>query len=449
MVDAEKREYPALPPDYVSLAQLRERWIQRQQEKKLKDEVEEEKNERGARTQKQDQDQRGVENDGDGKMGDGSLRGVGSRRVEKDGREMGVIEVKGKGKETEFGGFGNRERRKKKSKMKKQRNLEKKSAVDGETGKTEGDGSEEVQIIPRNEVKVGFPGVLSEDSSRRDESYGELKGIQERVSVSKVDVMPTNRVREEIPSVKKEAFRCGLRRNGNDRGFGYKSKKEYRVKLDATGVKLASEKKMEGEKEYDKKGRGRRNGGNGRLIAENESLEVCSETGGLNGRNENGLLGQSDNVRSKIGEHRVEEEGLNDNTVALGKKVEDELLDVESAKNGEKGRGQNGFGRHGNWRGNTGRKLGGSAFIDRKADNVRSKVKVNVGDTRRYASSGRYKDSWEKKQRESGMVWVRKEEKLGTDAAEVGSSGIHLFVQLLTVNNVGISLIRSRHAIIW
>ncbi|XP_011069796.1 glutamic acid-rich protein-like [Sesamum indicum] len=438
----QKKEDPSLPPDYVSLAQLQERWIQRQQEKELKDKLEEEKKERESGTQKRDQDQRGVENDRRGKMGDGSLRDVRWRRVEKDGREMGVAEVKGTGKEIELGGFDSLEERTKKNKEEKRNFEKKKSAVDGEMGKTEGDGCPEVEIIPRNEVKVGIPGVLRGESSRRDEGYGELKGIQERMSVSKMDVMPRNRVREEIPNVKKLASRSGLRRNGDDRGFGYTSKKEYRVKLDGTGVKLASEKKMEGEKEYDKKGRGRRNGGNVETYyqlkesragvncnevelesenkAEDESLEVCGETGGLNGRNGNGFLGQNNNLRSKIGEQRVAGEGLNDNRLESGNKVEGELLDVESAKNGENRRGQNGSERYGNWRGNTGRKIGVSAFIDWKADNVRSRVKA----TRSYANSGRYKDSWKTKPRESRMMWVRKEEKLGTDAAEVGSSGI-------------------------
>lgn len=464
MVDREKKEYPSLPPDYVSLAQLQERWIQKQQEKKLRDKLEEEKKEREARTQNQDENQRWSENDGRGKMGGGSLRDVPRRRVEKDGREMGVIEVKGKGKEIALDGSENGEEKKKNKRKKKKKRYfdKKKSAEDGEKEKTSGDGCEEVEIIPRNEVKVGIPGVLSGESSRRDESHGELKGTQERVGVSKVDVMPKNRVRKEIPNVKKMAFRGTLRRNGNDgKGFDCESKKDYRVKLGEAELKLASGKKMEGEKGYDKKWRGWRDGDIGGAYhqlkegradilkrnevelesenkAEDENLEVCSETGGLYGRNRNGFQGQSNNRRNKIGEHRVEGEGLNHNRVALGKKVEDDLLVVESAKNGEKGRSRNGFRRYRDWRGNTAPKLGGSTFNDRKVGDARSRVEMNVGDTRRYVSSGRFKDRWKTKQRETGMVWVKREEKPGTNAAEFGSSGNHLFVQSFTVTNVGI-----------
>ncbi|KAK6160598.1 hypothetical protein DH2020_003979 [Rehmannia glutinosa] len=412
MDQRERKEHPSLPPDYVSLAQLQERWLRKQKEKELKEKQEKEKierdaatqnenqnrkgfknekekelkekqekekierdaatqnenqnrkgfknekekelkekqekekKERDAATQNENQNRKGFKNDGRGKMDEKPLSDVPWRRVEKHD----AIEDKGKGKEIVIGDFENGDENKKDTKKKKNRHSSKKKyALNGEKEKLKseikvsegGDGSEEVKIVPQNEVKVGNQSGIN----------GGLKGIN------------------EIASVNRRDFRGGFRRNGDNQGSGYKSKKDNRVRLNQlkeTEVRFAVDKKG-----YSKEWRQRRRNDNngeccyklnenepdvlkGNVVepesekkAEDSNLEICSEKGGFNGRD-----------RNKTKEHRVERKGLNDNIAALEKKVDEEVLVVESSKNGEKGGIGNGYRRYGNSRGTMEEDLG-------------------------------------------------------------------------------------------
>ncbi|KAK6138858.1 hypothetical protein DH2020_027397 [Rehmannia glutinosa] len=361
MDQRERKEHPSLPPDYVSLAQLQERWLRKQKEKELKEKQEKEKIERDAATQNENQNRKGFKNEKEKEL------------KEKQEKEKKERDAATQNENQNRKGFKN----------------------DGR-----GDGSEEVKIVPQNEVKVGNQSGIN----------GGLKGIN------------------EIASVNRRDFRGGFRRNGDNQGSGYKSKKENRVRLNQlkeTEVRFAVDKKG-----YSKEWRQRRRNDNngeccyklnenepdvlkGNVVepesekkAEDSNLEICSEKGGFNGRD-----------RNKTKEHRVERKGLNDNIAALEKKVDEEVLVVESSKNGEKGGIGNGYRRYGNSRGNNGRRSGDLNSRDWKQGHMRSRVDANVGDRFRYTRSGRFEDRRSMKQRESGMMWVKKEEKLGDAAA--------------------------------
>ncbi|PIN05148.1 hypothetical protein CDL12_22310 [Handroanthus impetiginosus] len=415
MEEGEGKLDPALPPNYVSLAQLQKRWIQKQQEKKLKKKVEEEQRERDERSGgwiNENQNQRGLGNDLQEEMAGLSLRDVPRRQREKDGRKMGAIEDKGKGKEKIIGGFQDGEE-KKNNRRKKKSSRAKKSMADGEKEKHRseikeldgGDETEGVEIVPGNEVKVGIKGVLSRESSGRD---GGEKRVEEIRGVYMAEVLPRNEVRKEIQDAKRVEYRSGFRRNGHNQGSGYESKKEYGNNVDdEKGYgKWRRERRRNGGYREHYRLKGNRNDvleGNEAETkaddeAEDEVLEVCNEIGGAN------------------------ENKKNDDRVELEKKVDDEVLVVGGAKGGENGRVGNGYRRYGNLRENVGRKFGGFTYNDRS--NVRSKMGVNDGFGRRYTRFGSFEYRRKTKPRESGMVWVKKEEKNGADAAEVGSSGI-------------------------
>ncbi|KAG8377545.1 hypothetical protein BUALT_Bualt08G0044300 [Buddleja alternifolia] len=445
MDEEEKRKEPSLPSDYVSLAQLQERWLQKQQEKKLKEKhEEEEKKQSEIATQNESKNHRGVKSDGHDEKLEGrrSIGDVPRRRIEKYGREIGAIDEKGKGKEIVIGGFGNGDKKKKKKKKKHYRKKEKSAAADGEKGNgaknekpvseikhyNEGfDGCEGLEIIPENEVKVGIRGVLNGENSGKERESGELKGIEESVSVNIVDVLPRNELRRGVPNVERMVVRGGYRRNGDNRGSSsYKTKRGYTGKQH-TEVKLDSEKEMEDGKGYGKKWKEKRVSGDNRekdyslkesdevelnsgKKADNEMLEVSGEIDGTKGVERNNIIS-----------NRIEgEEGLNDNRVDM-EKVENVVLMVDSGENGEKCEGGNELRRYRNWKGNNGRKYGGLKFNGWKGDNVRSRVEMNVGYSRRYDRPGRFENRRKMEQRDSGMVWVKKEDKL--DAAEVDGSG--------------------------
>ncbi|CAA0811322.1 Unknown protein [Striga hermonthica] len=307
----ERREQ-RLPPDYVSLAQLRERWLQKRREEEMRDKQKEvemiEKNEY------QKSKRNWPEKVADGRR----------RRETNGGRERGWAVVdKGKGDEMPMGGSETKtyqRKNKKKNRYGRMEKSEKESEVE----------QEKLQIDTNSDVSGGIKEVLS----------GKNRGNTTE-------------------------FRGGLTRNGEnwENGVGFDQLKE------GAEVELSTKKKMVEKKDYSRNRGERRSNRNYRSmkndadvsegnVVEKESmdstrdknLEVYSATGRLNG------------------DHRVEDEGLNGD-----QKAEEFVLDVENLKiEGELGNGYNR--RYWNQKGNHGRKFRGSFDSNdrnRKAGDVR------------------------------------------------------------------------------
>ncbi|KAH6764883.1 myosin-M heavy chain-like protein [Perilla frutescens var. hirtella] len=336
MDGGDRHEEPSLPPDYVSLAQLQERWLQKQEEKKLKQkQEEEEKRERDARAaqnekiQNQNQNQRGMRNDGRPNMAGDFVR------------EKGVIQDKGKGKEIVNGGPGVGVKNDKKRGGRKNRRSFQRAAT----------------VVPKEKAEVDAEELSGGDavmagilSSGVGGVGGGLNGVGGKRSVS-VEVLPRNRA-EEISYVKRIDLRGGLR--GNGRNWGLSTVNE----LKQSEMSLNLE-KMEGEKGYGKKWIERpRNGGyperlnrlqeNKPVVLEGNEVdhalqrkardkvsEFCSERNSLSVGDRNGIRGSSSNGSNKAEEVGVEGEGSKSN----GDKA---ILEIEMKMEGEKGYGGRG-----------------------------------------------------------------------------------------------------------
>ncbi|GFP84086.1 putative nucleobase-ascorbate transporter 10 [Phtheirospermum japonicum] len=385
-----KEKHPSLPPDYVSLAQLQERWLQNQREKEMSEKREKELREKLEEdSKKQQRDAGSSENQ--------KQRGL----LKNDWREKKAsIQDKGKGKEIVIDGFENKnDYNKNKKKKRKKRENRKKQSENGI-----GIAEDKLESETNKKFNGGIMGVLSGENSGND-------GLKEEIA-------------------KRIDSRGWFSRNGYNWGSGDNSKREDNNRarfnrLKETEVNLASEKKMEDKKGHNRTWIERRRcnnrGGEGHYRlrenghdvskaavmkpkletkADGENLEVYSEIGGLNGGDRNGL--------SRDEHSRVVGEGLNDNGSTPDKKADEMVLALESLGIGEKG-------VVGNWYrgyGNNARWVGG--------------WKANVADRRRYMRPGRFEGRWKMKEREkSGMMWVKKEDKLGAyDDARFGSSEI-------------------------
>ncbi|KAL3812314.1 hypothetical protein ACJIZ3_013582 [Penstemon smallii] len=345
MDDGERKNHPSIPPNYVSLAQLQERWLLKKQ-------------------QEENQNQKAVK--------------------EKDGVDTQIV-----GSEKTKKKIKNKKNYYKNSRSaKKEINSEK---FDGEIEKNRFKGSE---IIPPKKSKEGtFIGETSVGGGIYSEEVLPGNGVG-------------NGVEGEVPNVKTVRFRGGFRgRNAYNRGDSGANNKEYRVKpqgLKDSEAKMGLEKKKELDNNERRWSGGKLQGLKGNEVelnsktkANDEIIEVCSKIDGLKGIGRDGFSGKN---------HRVEGNELNDDTTKSPRR--NEVAVVENAKNGEIG---NEFRGYRNTRTNVGRNSG----------------RFRQGMDRKYATSGRFGDQ-KVKQRDSGsgMVWVKKEEKLGDNLAEIGSSGI-------------------------
>lgn len=331
MDEGERKEESSLPPDYVSLAQLQERWLRKQEERKLKEKQEEqEKRERDARAQKgKNQNQR--------------------RRAKVAGgfvRDTGVTQDKGKGKEIPTGGPGNggeNDKRREVIRGGRTRDFKRAAAVEEKVKKSGGgDQSEGAEIVAGDAVRAG---VLSREGGG---------GVEEICNVSVVEVLPRNWVKEEIADTKTTDLRGGFRGNVRNRG----SRRVNELEQNDTGLDL--EKRVENGKGHDR-GRGRQRRGNGsyrersnRLKefrpavlkgknvnselekrAEDEFSMVCSEISSLSVGDRNEIWGRNRKDSNKVKEDIFVGEGSNGDkmTSEIEKKVDHEAR--ESANIGK------------------------------------------------------------------------------------------------------------------
>ncbi|KAL8058676.1 hypothetical protein ABFX02_03G035200 [Erythranthe guttata] len=251
--------YPPLPADYVSFAQLQERWIQKQEQEKLKSKQEDEKQKREAEEiQSEIRNRSGSKNNGHGKPWGASPGNAPPRVVGKDGRVMGgAIQAKGKGKEAAIGGSENGDGsnlRKKKNKRKNGRYEKKNKSDEIEKEKSKSDEVEgvkeiiaNVSILPKDAVRSEVKGIERLDIgggvTRNGRSHNrvrsgyksnvsilpndavrsEVNGVEETANVS---ILPKDAVRSEIRGSERLDIGGGFRRNGhiNNRvRSGYKS----------------------------------------------------------------------------------------------------------------------------------------------------------------------------------------------------------------------------------
>lgn len=322
MDEGERKEDSSLPPDYISLAQLQERWLRKQEERKLKEKQEEkEKRGRDARTQKEKNRNQ-------------------SRRAKMAGgfvRDTGVTQEKGKGKEILTGGPGNGgENDKGREVIRGGRTREFKSAAAVEEKAKElggGDQSEGAEIVAEDAVRAG---VLSWEGGR---------GVEEICNVSVVEVLPQNWVKKEIADTQTTDLRGGFRGNARNRG----SRRVNELEQSETGLDL--EKRVENGRGHGS-WRGSERGSNGgyrdRSIrlkkefrpvlkgksvnselekkAEDELSMVCSEISSLSVGDRNGICGRNSKDSNKAKEDIFVVEGSNGDKVTseIEKKVDHE-----------------------------------------------------------------------------------------------------------------------------
>ncbi|KAL7154956.1 hypothetical protein ABFS83_03G039600 [Erythranthe nasuta] len=273
--------YPPLPADYVSFAQLQERWIQKQEQEKLKSKQEDEKLKREAEEiQSEIRNRSGSRNGGHGKPLGASRRDAPPRVVGNDGGEMGgAIQAKGKGKEAAIGGSENGDGnnlRKKKNKRNNRRYEKKNKSDEIEKEKSKSDEVEgvdeiiaNVSILPKDSVRSEVKGIERLDigggvrrngrSNNRvhsgyrsnvsilpkDAVMSEVKGVEEIIAnvsilpndavrsevngveeTANVSILPTDALRSEIRGLERLDIGGGFRRNGQSNNrvrWGYKS----------------------------------------------------------------------------------------------------------------------------------------------------------------------------------------------------------------------------------
>ncbi|XP_073053037.1 uncharacterized protein [Primulina eburnea] len=378
MDEQERKEYFSLPPDYVTIGMLRERWIQKQEEEKLKEDQEQQVLQESQNFEKDCKNQPHGELEVCHRFDNhGPREGVG-----KVGGEMDFIEEREKGKE-KMGWSGDgrimnkrhyRSKNKKYGKKRnghidteKRRNPRPKEGLDLVEMKN---GSKGVEIILKNKEKVGIAGFPCGESSG-------TQGIGKRVNVGMIEVLPKNGAREgssQISTaldVRRDGFSGGFRSEENghwDEGF---CGKEHGVKLKELKDNYSLEKKMGDEVlQIDRKGNGR-----------------------------------------KRGQRRHQD------TLVLENKVEDTVL-AEKDKN-------DGFRGYGDRRGNLREKFENLTIDDRKGPYMGSKVERKFGGgNSRHVKSGRLKVDWKMKQSNFGMVWVKKEQSgaVGGEASSMGAS---------------------------
>lgn len=440
MDELERKKYFSLPPDYVTIVMLRERWLQKQEEQKLKEKQQQEELQETQNLEKDCKNQphgelevcRRFENNG-------PRKGVG-----KDGGEMDFIEEKGKWKE-KMGWPGDGRITNKKhshSKNKKYGADWKKRNVDIDTEKRQNpstkegldlvekkNGSKGVEIILKNKEKAGIAGFPCEESSG-------TQGIGKRVSVGMTDVLRKNGVREgssqiSTPQdVRRDGFRGGFRSEENDHwDEGFRSK-EHGVKLKELKDNNSLGKKMEEVLQIGRKGNGRRRKqkrgqGNkfkqsgaemGGLKLNEVELKFKNEISGIGNERDRMEGPRSGTGRNDIKHNSFNGEVLTADTLVLENKVEDTVL-AEKDRN-------DGFRGYGNRRGNLKDKIENLTIDDSKGRYMGSKVERKFGGNSRHMNSGRLEVDRKMKQSNRGMVWVKKEQPgaVGGKASSVGVS---------------------------
>ncbi|KAG6434735.1 hypothetical protein SASPL_106377 [Salvia splendens] len=206
MEGGERKEAAALPSDYVSLAQLQERWLQKQEETKLKQKrEEEEKRERDALALKRKQEREERERYALAQNGRRSRsRNQNQNQNQRGGAKIGggfvrtTGEIQEKGKEIVCGGPGdggenNKNIGKKGGKRKKKKNFKGAAAIE-----------------EREKVGAGAEVLSGEGGSGVGSSAVELVGC-----VSVVEVLPRN---GEVAHVNRSDLRGGFKKNGRDKG---------------------------------------------------------------------------------------------------------------------------------------------------------------------------------------------------------------------------------------
>lgn len=440
MDEQERKKYFSLPPDYVTIGMLRERWLQKQEDQKLKEKQEQEVPQETQNLEKDRKNQRHGELEVCHRFkNNGPRKGVG-----KDGGKMDFIEEKGKGNEKMgWSGDGRITNKKYHSKNKKYGADWKNRNGDVDTDKRQNprlkegldlvenkNGSRGVGIILENKEKVGIAGFPSGESSG-------TQGIGKRVSVGVTEVLPKNGVRKgssqisTAQDVRTDGFSGGFRTEENDHwDEGFRGK-ERGVKLKELKNNNSLVKNMEDEVLHiDRNGNGRKRWQ--RRGQGNKFKQSGAETSGLKlnevelkSKDEISEIGNerdcvkglhSGTGRNDFKHNSVNGEVLTADTLVLENKVEDTVL-AEKERNDR-------FRGYGDRRGNLREKFENLTIDDRKGLYMGSKVERKFGGNSRHVNSGRLEVYRKMKQSNRGMVWVKKEQSgaVGGEASSVGVS---------------------------
>ncbi|XP_075515909.1 uncharacterized protein LOC142550716 [Primulina tabacum] len=366
MDEQERKEYFSLPPDYVTICILRERWLQKQEEEKLKEKQEQQVLQETQNFEKDCKNQPHGEREVCHRSENhGPREGVG-----KVGGEMDFMDEREKGKEkmgwSGDGRIMNKRHYRVNYLFLKTKNESAREWLDLVEKKN---GSKGVEIILKNKEKVGIAGFPCGESSG-------TQGIGKRVNVGMIEVLPKNCARggsSQISTaldVRRDGFSGGFRSEENDHWDEGFCGKERGVKLKELKDNNSLGKKME--------------------------AEVLQIDGKGNGR--------------KRGQRRHQD------TLVMENRVEDTVL-AEKDRN-------DGFRGYGDRRGNLREKLENLTIDDRKGPYMGSKVERNFGCNSRHVKSGRLKVDWKMKQSNYSMVWVKKEQSgaVGGEASSMGAS---------------------------
>ncbi|CAA2968399.1 Hypothetical predicted protein [Olea europaea subsp. europaea] len=478
MDEEERKKYPSLPPDYVSLVQLKERWLQKQEEERngnekrkkqeeiqRSEEVQKPKNENDHRIAKDYWDRKNE------KKVEAPSAGYGRRqRLEKDEQKMRV-KIGGSQGDGKMGGIDKEKKRKKKYRQKKKNRAvgengggdtervvieneeEKKIPGNGNScndewihGKIEKNVLDCAEILSRNEV-VGILEGSSRKSSVKDGFSGELQETEGTFSASTVEVLAENGGREKMGVFrgkiwKRKEYRGGFKRNDKNGKTEYKMKEKSVEKNELKGSgELSLEKKERERTEFQRGAPGEQNGNEkgfrdgfqrndknertkGKSIGIDElkgSEELASEKK-EGERNEFPRNGKNRGRDYKVKGYGVKGEDLN-GTGVTPEKVADDVSVGESVRNDAKCGVRNGFRRQENRMGKIGRKFGNLSLNDGKVGNLAPKVEIYGGGRRRYGNSGRF-GNFNMNKVHIGLAWVKRQEISDVNAAEIAFSGM-------------------------
>ncbi|GER37510.1 purple acid phosphatase 13 [Striga asiatica] len=342
--ERKEQQHPWLPPDYVSLAQLQERWLQKQRDKEMREK------------QKQEEMRKKppeAEPSEDHKLKSGwDEKGASGRRGAKTGGRDGAraIADRGKGKETPIGGFENKtHHKKKKNRYGRIEKLEKGNEVE----------KEKLEIETDNDVNSGgVKEVLSaENRINRNDFRGRLSRNYKNLGTGDI-ARRENGVRlNKLGEGAEGSLKKGYSRNWENR-----RNHNYRFKEDGADVSKGNAVEKDSENQV-----------------RDDNLEFCSETGSLNG--------------GKVKDEHVSDHGVEDEGLKSDEKAEGLVIAMENLKVDEK-RGGFGIGynrRYGNRRWNNGREF----MSGLRSNNWNEKA----GSVRRYGRFGRFEGN-ERKDRE-------------------------------------------------
>lgn len=262
MDEEERKKYPSLPPNYVSFAQLKQRWLQKQEGEKNGKEKhkKQEEVERLEEAQKREnEDDHRIASDYRDRKNEKKMEvrspGYGRwQRLEKDEQKMRV-KIGGFQGDRKMSGIDQEKKKKKKKRPKKKyRAVGKNGGGDTERVMIENEEQKEItgngnscndvcihvkivknvldcaEILSRNEV-VGIPECSSRKSSVKDGFSGELQGTGGTISVCTVEVLAENGGREKTgvfsrKKWKRKEYRGGSKRNDKNGRTEYKMKEK-------------------------------------------------------------------------------------------------------------------------------------------------------------------------------------------------------------------------------